>query len=111
MGVYNIYYLLIPIIYSGQIIGKVTYVFPEFPYKETNKNELIYREVEGVCERGCLDKNGVAKTICVRQCISPSCFRDLYQHDMVSTLEEGEVDVRLNSFKGCFVQRYNKFRT
>lgn len=25
-------------------------------------------------------------------------------------LEEGEVDVRLNSFKGCFIQRYNKSR-
>lgn len=25
-------------------------------------------------------------------------------------LEEGEVDVRLNSFKGCFIQRYNRSR-
>ncbi|CAH1966587.1 unnamed protein product [Acanthoscelides obtectus] len=75
--------ILFIVIYPGYTASKVTYVFPEFPYKETSKNEVIYREVEGVCERGCLDKNGVAKTICVRQCVSPSCFRDLYQHDMV----------------------------
>ncbi|XP_050302226.1 uncharacterized protein LOC126740306 isoform X2 [Anthonomus grandis grandis] len=87
--------------------NKVTYNFPEFPYKETKKNEAIYREVEIVCEKGCLGKSGLSKVTCVRQCVSPSCYKDLYQQDM---LEEGEVDVRLNSFKGCFIQRYNKTR-
>ncbi|KAJ8958859.1 hypothetical protein NQ318_019626 [Aromia moschata] len=86
---------------------KVTYTFPEFPYKETNKNEVMFREVEAACERGCLGRNGVSKILCIRQCISPSCYRDLYQADL---LEEGEVDVRLISFKGCFIQRYNRSR-
>ena len=36
-----------------------------------------------------------------RQCISPSCYNILYTPDM---LEQGEIDVRLNSFKGCFHQ-------
>ncbi|KAL1514189.1 hypothetical protein ABEB36_003485 [Hypothenemus hampei] len=86
---------------------KATYNFPEFPYKETNKNEATFREVEIACEKGCFGKNGLSKITCVRQCVSPSCYRDLYQQDL---LEEGEVDVRLNSFKGCFIQRYNKSR-
>ncbi|KAH1001701.1 uncharacterized protein LOC109534752 isoform X2 [Dendroctonus ponderosae] len=95
--------LLLPV--QGK--NKVTYTFPEFPYKETKKNEAIFREVEVACEKGCLGKNGLSKITCVRQCVSPSCYRDLYQQDL---LEDGEVDVRLNSFKGCFIQRYNKSR-
>ncbi|KAJ8926727.1 hypothetical protein NQ314_020844 [Rhamnusium bicolor] len=63
---------------------KVTYTFPEFPYKETNKNEVMFREVESACERGCLGRNGVSKVLCIRQCVSPSCYRDLYQADLVS---------------------------
>ncbi|KAB0798548.1 hypothetical protein PPYR_09541 [Photinus pyralis] len=86
---------------------KVIYSFSEFPYKETSKNEVLFREIEGACEGGCLGKLGISKVLCVRQCISPSCYRDLYQADQ---LEEGEVDVRLNSFKGCFIQQYNKLR-
>jgi hypothetical protein len=64
---------------------KVTYTFPEFPYKETNKNEVMFREVESACERGCLGKSGVSKVLCIRQCVSPSCYRDLYQADQVLT--------------------------
>ncbi|ENN79578.1 uncharacterized protein LOC109534752 isoform X1 [Dendroctonus ponderosae] len=100
--------LLLPV--QGK--NKVTYTFPEFPYKETKKNEAIFREVEVACEKGCLGKNGLSKITCVRQCVSPSCYRDLYQQDLFFyfQLEDGEVDVRLNSFKGCFIQRYNKSR-
>ena len=36
-----------------------------------------------------------------RQCISPTCYNALYSAD---PLEKGEIDVRLNSFKGCFHQ-------
>ncbi|XP_022905531.1 uncharacterized protein [Onthophagus taurus] len=89
------------------VVGQqVTYTFKEFPYKEHPKNEALFREYESACEQGC-NGSGVSKVLCVRQCISPSCYRDLYSYD---PLEEGEVDVRLNSFKGCFIQRYNKFR-
>lgn len=48
--------------------------------------EIMFREVEATCERGCLGKNGVSKILCVRQCISPSCYRDLYQGDVVSPI-------------------------
>ena len=39
-----------------------------------------------------------------RQCINPTCYNILYGSDM---LEQGEIDVRLNSFKGCFHQLLN----
>lgn len=50
----------------------------------------MFREVEATCERGCFGRSGVSKILCVRQCISPSCYRDLYQGDLVSlfTAEE-----------------------
>merc|ERR1712088_409234 len=50
----------------------------------------------------CLHLTGVHQTNCVRQCISPSCYNILYAPDL---LEEAEIDVRLNSFKGCFHQQ------
>lgn len=43
----------------------------------------MFREVESACERGCLGKSGVSKVLCIRQCVSPSCYRDLYQADLV----------------------------
>lgn len=48
--------------------------------------EAIFREVEEACEKGCLGKNGLSKITCVRQCVSPSCYRDLYQQDLVSSV-------------------------
>ncbi|GLV38775.1 uncharacterized protein CBL_05773 [Carabus blaptoides fortunei] len=88
---------------------RVTFTFPEFQYKETNKNELTFREFESACDQSpsCQKLTGVSRILCIRQCISPSCYQDLYSYDL---LEEGEVDVRLNSFKGCFIQRYNRPR-
>lgn len=43
----------------------------------------MFREVEAACEGGCIGKTGVSKVLCVRQCVSPSCYRDLYQADLV----------------------------
>ncbi|XP_023012707.2 uncharacterized protein isoform X1 [Leptinotarsa decemlineata] len=103
----NFLLLVIISLINESIEEKVHYIFPEFPYKESNKNEVMLREVEAACEKGCYGRNGVSKVLCIRQCVSPSCYRDLYQGDL---LEEGEVDVRLNSFKGCFIQRYNRSR-
>ncbi|XP_044743637.1 uncharacterized protein LOC123305867 [Chrysoperla carnea] len=88
---------------------KIVFSFPEFPYKDTSKNEMKFHEFESACEQAatCRQLNGVAKIRCIRECVSPSCYRDIYQSDQ---LEEGEIDVRLNSFKGCFVQRSSRPR-
>ncbi|XP_076673904.1 uncharacterized protein LOC143372012 [Andrena cerasifolii] len=89
-----------------------TFTFPEYPYKETTKNELLFRQFEQACEESGACKmlppqNGIAKTRCIRECSSPSCYREIYLFDQ---LEEGEIDVRLNSFKGCFMQRNSRPR-
>ncbi|VVC91326.1 unnamed protein product, partial [Leptidea sinapis] len=71
--------------------------------------EMIFHEYESACEqsRVCGSLKGLERTHCVRECISPSCYREIYQLD---PLEEGEIDVRLNSFKGCFIQRSGRTR-
>lgn len=109
--------------------AKVTFQFPEFDYKETYKNvrkwmknlitiakctslqELSYKEFESACKQtdACIDMDtgSMERLKCVRECISPSCYREIYR---INELEEGEIDVRLQSFKGCFVQRSNRSR-
>ncbi|TGZ52661.1 Uncharacterized protein DBV15_07744 [Temnothorax longispinosus] len=92
-----------------------TFTFPEYPYKETTKNEALFRQFEQDCEESGACKmlshrsDGVAKTRCIRECVSPSCYKEIYLFDQVQ-LEEGEIDVRLISFKGCFMQRNGRPR-
>ncbi|XP_034239800.1 uncharacterized protein LOC117644427 isoform X1 [Thrips palmi] len=88
---------------------KVVFSFPEFPYKETGKNEMAFHEYESACEQSpsCSQLASISRVRCVRECVSPSCYSEIYQSDQ---LEEGEIDVRLNSFKGCFVQRVHRQR-
>ncbi|CAL7947689.1 unnamed protein product [Xylocopa violacea] len=70
--------------------------------------ELLFRQFEQACEESgaCKiippERNDIAKIRCIRECVSPSCYKEIYMFDQ---LEEGEIDVRLNSFKGCFMQR------
>ncbi|XP_050332833.1 uncharacterized protein LOC126761015 [Bactrocera neohumeralis] len=93
---------------AGQTLPKAaTFHFPEYAYKETSKNEILYHEFETACERNTLCENleAVMKKSCVRRCISYTCYQDIYGFD---ELEEGEIDVRLNSFKGCVIQRTGK---
>ncbi|XP_075161162.1 uncharacterized protein LOC142233985 [Haematobia irritans] len=86
------------------LIKAATFHFPEYAYKETSKNEITYHDFEVNCEQhaACENLEGVKRKACVRRCISYSCYQDIYAFD---ELEEGEIDVRLNSFKGCVIQR------
>ncbi|CAG4938980.1 unnamed protein product [Colias eurytheme] len=69
-----------------------TFTFKEFQYKDTPKNEMTFREYETACEqsRVCSGLKGLIRTHCVRECVSPSCYREIYQAD---PLEEGEIDI------------------
>ncbi|RZF31887.1 hypothetical protein LSTR_LSTR015459 [Laodelphax striatellus] len=71
--------------------------------------EVMFREFESACEQNpsCSTLKGLARVKCVRECISPSCYYQIYYQD---ELEEGEIDVRLNSFKGCFVRNNGRHR-
>ncbi|XP_068625191.1 uncharacterized protein [Battus philenor] len=87
----------------------VPFTFKEYQYKDSPKNEMTFREFETACEQSsaCSHMNGLSRTRCIRECVSPSCYRELY---LIDPLEEGEIDVRLNSFKGCFIQRSGRTR-
>lgn len=85
---------------------KAVFQFPEYDYKETSKNvvkivynlhvqysiiclkfqELTFREYEASCDSSsrCSQLHlGVDRTKCVRECISPSCYYDIYRFDEV----------------------------
>uniref|UniRef100_A0A336L4Q4 CSON004216 protein n=1 Tax=Culicoides sonorensis TaxID=179676 RepID=A0A336L4Q4_CULSO len=100
---YKICVLLnILIILHIALAQNVVFKFPEYDYLPSVANEKAYKDCQTACENSprCDEYQGVAKTNCIRECISPPCYREIYEFD---ELEEGEVDVRLNSFKGCFV--------
>ncbi|XP_053987108.1 uncharacterized protein LOC128892273 [Hylaeus anthracinus] len=104
--------LVVGHLHQGPGIHAKTFSFPEYPYKETTKNELLFRQYEQTCEESGACKmlppqSTIAKTRCIRECVSPSCYKEIYLFDQ---LEEGEIDVRLNSFKGCFMQRNGRPR-
>lgn len=94
---------------STRCFNATSFKFVEFPYKETKKNEIIFGEFEAACMQSntCSAKKGLENIQCVRECISPPCYAAIYKSD---ELEEGEIDIRLTSFKGCFIQR-SKNRT
>lgn len=50
--------------------------------------EMTFREFETACEQSgaCSHMAGLARTRCVRECVSPSCYRELYQTDPVNSL-------------------------
>ena len=69
---------------------------------------MVGREQPGVidtlylCKGWNFPEGGLEPVMFIRQCISPTCYSILYAPDL---LEDGEIDVRLNSFKGCFHQQ------
>ncbi|KAK4292938.1 hypothetical protein Pmani_034328 [Petrolisthes manimaculis] len=93
---------------TSSLLGPVSWIGhePAEP-SQTRLLEKVWSEYEVACAQTprCLELRGVHHTRCVRQCVSPSCYLDIYTHD---ELEEGEIDVRLPSFKGCFLQRMTR---
>lgn len=90
----------------------VPFTFKEYQYKDSPKNvgvlliflyyilkvvivlvklwfvifqEMTFREFETACEQSsaCSHSIGLARTRCIRECVSPSCYRELYQGDPV----------------------------
>jgi len=79
--------------------------FKRYGYRKKQKSEKKFKSMKIQCEHSdeCRDVRGVALTRCVRRCMSPVCYSELYAFD---ELEEGEVDVRFNSFKGCLMEKH-----
>lgn len=77
--------------------------FPKYAYRKKQKHERSIRQLRQRCEgsKDCENKLGVDYVACIRNCMSPQCYQQLYSFN---ELEEGEVDVRYNSFKGCLTE-------
>ncbi|KAK3710514.1 hypothetical protein RRG08_021328 [Elysia crispata] len=81
----------------------IEYKFKRYTYRK-KRDDKRYKSVRQRCEVGdsqCQGLWGVEHTKCIRRCMSEFCYNELYGDD---ELEDGEIDVRLNSFKGCLSQ-------
>eukprot|EP00054_Salpingoeca_dolichothecata_P005061 m.32980 g.32980 ORF g.32980 m.32980 type:complete len:131 (-) comp15118_c0_seq1:68-460(-) len=89
----------------------VTYTFPVFPFRKKSTHAKAIMRKERQCQAGCgsqAKEDSLEFIICVRKCVSPVCYGKLYGFD---PLEEGEIDVRLRSFRGCAAEESKKLRT
>ncbi|KAL8604640.1 hypothetical protein ACOMHN_013420 [Nucella lapillus] len=93
--------LLMEILFPA-VSARVQFQFKRYTYRK-KRDDKKYRSAKQRCEMSseCHGFWGVEQTKCVRMCISETCYKELYGDD---PLEEGEVDVRLNSYKGCLSQ-------
>lgn len=86
------------------------YSFKQYKFRK-KRDDKHYRHAKSQCETSpnCqkLLTRPLDHTRCVRLCISKSCYETLYSHD---ELEEGEIDVRINSFKGCYFYELQRGR-
>lgn len=50
--------------------------------------ELTYREFELACDQlpKCQNLTNIYRTKCVRECISPSCYNEIYRIDEVKAI-------------------------
>ncbi|KAL8624669.1 hypothetical protein ACOMHN_038215 [Nucella lapillus] len=82
--------------------ARTQYQFKQYTYRR-KRDDNKFRSVKQQCELSseCNGFWGLEYTKCVMMCISETCYKELYGDD---PLEDGEVDVRLNSFKGCLSQ-------
>lgn len=82
-----------------------SFSFPVYTYKRKHNNEQVYHQEETKCTSHCdnsdKDITTLERTKCIRLCLSDSCYSALYSFN---ELEEGEIDVRFTSFKGCVLQ-------
>ncbi|GFS10153.1 structural maintenance of chromosomes protein [Elysia marginata] len=96
--------ILLVLLLSDLCFGLVTeYKFKRYTYRK-KRDDKRYKTARQRCEVGdsnCQGLWGTEHTRCIRRCMSEFCYNELYGAD---ELEDGEIDVRLNSFKGCLSQ-------
>lgn len=69
----------------------------KYQHFQYSLQELSYREFESACEQSkrCEHLTRIVRVRCVRECISPSCYQEIYELDEVNVMELIE-RVRLN---------------
>jgi hypothetical protein len=86
---------------TGELETKLNY--PHYEYKRSSKFEHNFQKNIDKCqaETECLKLESYVLQNCILKCLSKKCYEEIYLAD---PLEEGEIDQRLNSFKGCYLQ-------
>lgn len=76
--------------------------FPHYAYKRSSKFERKFQNMLTKCESAdeCVKLQAHELQNCAHKCISKRCYEEIYAFD---PLEDGEIDQRLNSFKGCYL--------
>lgn len=78
-------------------------VFPKYSYTRSSQIENRLKSLSNSCatKTECFNvRTNADKQNCVLKCVSSKCYDEIYEFD---PLEEGEIDQRYASFKGCFV--------
>ena len=78
--------------------------FTYYSYKKSSSIENKFRIASNNCQFNtpCADLETLSsQQNCVLSCISKSCYKDVYGKN---PLEEGEIDQRISSFKGCYAK-------
>jgi hypothetical protein len=81
--------------------------YPHYSYKHSSKFEHRFQNVLSKCETetDCSKYSTYMRQNCLLKCISRNCYSEIYEFD---PLEDGEIDQRLSSFKGCYSAEINK---
>lgn len=78
--------------------------YPKYAYTRNSKFEDRLKNLLYTCELNtqCFTypKESASRQNCVLKCVSKKCYEKIYAFD---PLEEGEIDQRYKSFKGCVV--------
>jgi len=97
--------LLCAILLLGPLTAK-EFRYKHYTFRKKQRLAKKYAPLEKDCETNkCQSLVGLELIKCTRQCISQACYDELYAWD---ELEEGEIDVRLTSFKGCVVKQFQE---
>lgn len=75
--------------------------FPQFNYKRKPQYENHFKNAYNKCQvkEECVSfYTDIDRENCIYKCISNKCYQQIYSFN---PLEEGEIDQRITSFKGC----------
>eukprot|EP00112_Aurelia_sp_Birch-Aquarium-sp1_P023729 Seg719.1 transcript_id=Seg719.1/GoldUCD/mRNA.D3Y31 product="hypothetical protein" protein_id=Seg719.1/GoldUCD/D3Y31 len=81
--------------------------FKRYQFRKKSTWGRAVNRQERVCkEEVCVNnEEGLLQDICIRKCMAPHCYQELYAWN---ELEEGERDIRWTSFKGCAAEELRK---
>lgn len=76
--------------------------FPSYTYKKSTDLENKYHGRFNKCslKTDCQNYELEERQNCILKCISLNCFQRIYARN---PLEDGEIDQRIQSFKGCLL--------